>query len=53
MIYLAQRLMREETDADKQEFIRGAVGLNQHGERKVLASFVAGYLLSNWLRKRG
>ena len=53
MIYLAQRLAREETDADKQEFIRGAVGLNQGGEKKVLAGFVAGYLLSNWIRNRG
>jgi hypothetical protein len=53
MIYLAQRLLREETDADKVEFVRGAAGLDNHGQTKVLASFVSGFLLTNWLKNRG
>lgn len=53
MIYLAQRLLREETDADKVEFVRGAVGLDKHGQAKVMASFLTGYLLANWLKNRG
>ena len=54
MIYLAKRLSQYETDADKEEFIRGAVGLTpQAGERKVIAGFVAGFLLSKVLRKNG
>jgi len=53
MIYLAKRLGREETDADKEEFIRGAVGLNRNGEKQAAVGFVAGYLLTSWLRNRG
>jgi hypothetical protein len=53
MIFLAQRLNRLETDADKQEFIRGAVGLKTGGEKKAAAVFIASYLLSKALRKNG
>jgi hypothetical protein len=51
MIYLAQRLLRQETDADKQEFIRGVSNLNKDGGKKVIAGLVAGYIIANWLGK--
>jgi hypothetical protein len=53
MISLATRLAREETDADKQEFVRGLASLNQNGEKKVVIGFAAGFLLSKWLQNRG
>jgi hypothetical protein len=53
MINLAQRLSREETDADKQEFARGLASLDQNGGKKVVLGFAAGFLLSKWLRNRG
>jgi hypothetical protein len=53
MINLANRLAREETDADKQEFVRGLASLNQNGGKKIVLGFAAGYLLTNWLRNRG
>lgn len=53
MIYLAKRLAREETDADKQEFVRGVVNLNPNGEKKVVGGLITGYLLATWLRNRG
>jgi hypothetical protein len=53
MINLANRLAREETDADKQEFVHGLASLNQNGGKKIVIGFAAGYLLSNWLRNRG
>jgi hypothetical protein len=53
MIYLAKRLASQETDADKEEFIRGVANLNKHGELKALGSAAIGYMLSNWIRNRG
>lgn len=54
MIYLANRLLREETDADKIEFVRGLAGLDKDaGKKKVIAGIVAGYLISKALRKNG
>ena len=50
---LVNRLNRAETEADKEEFVRGIVGLNKGGERKAAAGFIAGYLLSKALRKNG
>jgi hypothetical protein len=51
MIYLAQRLLRQETDADKQEFIRGVSNLNNDGGKKIIAGLVAGYIIASWLGK--
>jgi hypothetical protein len=51
MIFLAKRILREETDADKQEFVRGAVGLSNNGGKKALATGVATYMLANWLKR--
>jgi hypothetical protein len=53
MIYLAKRLASQETDADKEEFIRGVANLNKHGELKALGSAAIGYMLANWLKNRG
>jgi hypothetical protein len=53
MINLANRLAREETDADKQEFVRGLASLDQNGGKRIVVGFAAGFLLSNWLRNRG
>ena len=53
MINIANRLAREETDADKQEFVRGVASLNQNGGKKAIVGFAAGYLLSKWLLNRG
>lgn len=51
MIYLAQRLLRQETDADKQEFIRGVSNLNKDGGKRVIAGLVTGYIIAKWLDK--
>jgi hypothetical protein len=54
MIYLVNRLLREETDADKVEFVRGLSGLDKDaGKKKVLTGLIAGYLISKALRKNG
>lgn len=54
MINLVNRLNRYETDADKQEFVKGAMGLDpKSAERKVIAGAVAGYFISKALRKNG
>jgi hypothetical protein len=55
MIYIANRLAREETDADKTEFIRGVVGLDKthKGAKQAAVGFVAGYLLAKKLKKNG
>lgn len=54
MIMLANRLLREETDADKIEFVRGLAGLDKEaGRNKVIAGLIAGYLISKAVRKNG
>jgi hypothetical protein len=53
MINLATRLAREETDADKQEFVRGLSSLDQNGGKKIIVGLAAGFLLSKWLSNRG
>jgi hypothetical protein len=54
MIFLANKLAREETDADKIEFVRGLVGLDKNaGKKKVLTGLVAGYLISKAIKKNG
>jgi hypothetical protein len=53
MIFLVNRLNRAESEADKEEFIRGLTNLKQGGEKKAAAALVAGYLLSKALRKNG
>lgn len=54
MIFLANKLLRAETDADREEFVRGLAGLDkQAGKKKVLTGLVAGYLISKALKKNG
>lgn len=55
MINIANRLAREETEADKNEFIRGVVGLDKtnKGAKQAAIGFVAGYLLTKKLKKNG
>jgi hypothetical protein len=54
MINLVNRLNRYETDADKEEFIKGAVGLiPTNGKKKAAVGFVVGYLISKKLFKNG
>jgi hypothetical protein len=54
MIFLANKLAREETDADKIEFVRGLAGLDKNaGKKKVLTGLVAGYLISKAVKKNG
>ena len=53
MINLAKKLNQRETDADKVEFVKGAVGLdkNNSGLKKFGVGFITGALLSKQLRK--
>jgi|FreactcultureFD7_1027221.scaffolds.fasta_scaffold08742_4 hypothetical protein len=54
MIALVNRLNRYETDADKEEFVKGAVGLTPaKGKKAAVVGFAAGYLLSKKLFKNG
>jgi hypothetical protein len=53
MIFLVNRLNRAESEADREEFVRGIANLNKDGNRKIAVGFVAGYLLSKALRKNG
>jgi len=54
MIFFAQKMARLETDADKVEFVRGMSNLNdpKKAKKAVLTGLVAGYLLSNRLKKK-
>jgi hypothetical protein len=46
MIYIAQRLLRAETEADKEEFVRGLAGLDRAaGNKKIAAGLITGYIL--------
>jgi hypothetical protein len=55
MIALVNRLNRYETDADKEEFVKGAVGLTPaKGKTKAaVVGVAAGLLLSKKLFKNG
>lgn len=52
MYSLAQRLLRAESEADKEEFVRGLAGLEpEAGKKKVIAGLVSGFLLAKVLKK--
>jgi hypothetical protein len=53
MINLTNRILREETDADKVEFVRGVSNLDKNGGKKVVGGLVAGYIIAKWLTKNG
>jgi hypothetical protein len=47
MYIFAKRLLAAETQADKEEFVRGVAGLDKNaGRNKVLAGIIAGNLLA-------
>ncbi len=51
MISLINRLNRAESQADKEEFVRGLANLKDT-KKPLLVGLVAGYLLSNRLGKK-
>jgi hypothetical protein len=52
MFILAQRLIRLETEADKEEFLCGVAGLDKEaGRKKVLAGIISGALLAKATKK--
>lgn len=51
MISLVNRLNRAETQADKEEFVRGLANLKDT-KKPLLVGLVAGYLLTNRLGKK-
>jgi len=51
MIALVNRLNRAESQADKEEFVRGLANLKDT-KKPLLVGLVAGYLLSNRLRNK-
>lgn len=52
MYSLAQRLLRVESEADKEEFVRGVAGLDPDaGKKKVLVGLISGVLLAKVLKK--
>ena len=51
MIALIERLNRAETQADKEEFVRGLANLKDT-QKPLLAGLIAGYLLSNRILKK-
>jgi hypothetical protein len=51
MIALIQRLNRAETQADKEEFVRGLANLKDT-KKPLLVGLVAGYLLTNRILKK-
>jgi hypothetical protein len=53
MIALVNRLNRYETDADREEFIKGAVGLNPTKSKNTAVLIVGAYLISKKLFKNG
>jgi len=48
MLYLAERLARQETEADRREFLEGVMGI----DRINLKSLAAGWLSATLLLKR-
>ena len=52
MYSLAQRLLRVESEADKDEFVRGVANLEKDaGKKRVLVGLVSGALLAKVLKK--
>ena len=52
MFILAQRLLRLETEADKEEFLCGVAGLDKDAWKKnVLAGIISGALLAKVTKK--
>jgi len=46
MIYLLDRMARAETEADKEQFVRGVLGLDKFHAGSMVAGWIAGSLIS-------
>ena len=46
MIYLLDRLAREESEADREQFVRGVLGLDKFHAGSMVAGWIAGSLIS-------
>lgn len=52
MLYLARQLIRLETEADKEEFLRGVASLDKEsGKKKIITGLISGALLARGLKK--
>jgi len=53
MILLAKRLYQAQSDADREEFVRGLTAFDdKKGKKRFLAGFVAGYVLTAAVKKK-
>ncbi len=46
MIYLLDRMARAETEADKEQFVRGVLGLDKFHAGSMVAGWIAGSLIA-------
>jgi hypothetical protein len=46
MIYLLDRMARAETEADKEQFVRGVLGLDKFHAGSMVTGWIAGSLIS-------
>lgn len=51
MYSLAKRLLRVESEADKEEFLRGIANLDDAGKKRILVGLVSGAILAKVLKK--
>jgi len=52
MIYLLDRLAREESDADREQFVRGVLGLDKFHAGSMVAGWIAGSLTAKVIAGR-
>ena len=52
MIYLLDRLAREESEADREQFVRGVLGLDKFHAGSMVAGWIAGSLTSKVIAGR-
>ncbi len=52
MIYLLDRLAREESEADREQFVRGVLGLDKFHASSMVAGWIAGSLTAKVIAGR-
>lgn len=52
MIYLLDRLAREESEADREQFVRGVLGLDKFHAGSMVAGWIAGSLTARVIAGR-
>jgi hypothetical protein len=52
MIYLLDRLAREESEADREQFVRGVLGLDKFHASSMVAGWIAGSLTAKTIARR-